>query len=235
MVGKEKERLVIEISRDEGGLYRKCLKLPPYSVLADDNENLSKYLKRPDQFLTKITNIDERINALRWLVNDCGETFVTFSLAGEKDLCTKLGAHGLQELFETLQSVKVLNLSGCGLSSAPDFSVLSSLSQLDLSQNSIKKVAQLGSHGVLEKLSLQGNPLNTVEVEQFTSLTYLKCGCDKKWQIDPRTLRKFVADDNSLEEIEVPSEFRETLQFPPYEVLKNGPNAVQSHMGQRGA
>ena len=33
MAGKEKENLVIEISRDEGGLYRKCLKLPPYSVL----------------------------------------------------------------------------------------------------------------------------------------------------------------------------------------------------------
>ena len=54
MAGKEKENLVIEISTDEGGLYRKCLKLPPYSVLADDNENqVSKYLKRPDQFLTK--------------------------------------------------------------------------------------------------------------------------------------------------------------------------------------
>ena len=230
MAGKEKENLVIEISRDEGGLYRKCLKLPPYSVLADDNGNLSKYLKRPDQFLTKIISIDERINALRWLVSDCGETFDTFSLAGEKDLCKKLGVSGLQELFETLQTVKVLNLSSCGLANTPDFSVLSSLSQLDLSQNSIKKVAQLGSHGEVKKLFLQGNPLKTVDVEQFPSLTYLQCGCDKKWQIDPRTLRKFVDAENSLEVIEVPSDFRELLQFPPYEVLKNGPNAVQSHM-----
>ena len=230
MAGKEKGNLVIEISRDEGGLYRKCLKLPPYSVLADDNENLSKYLKRPDQFLTKITSIDERINALHWLVSDCGEIFDTFSLAGEKDLCAKLGVSGLQELFETLQTVKVLNLSGCGLANTPDFNVLSSLSQLDLSQNNIKKVARLGSHGEVKKLFLQGNPLKTVDVEQFPSLTYLQCGCDKKWQIDPRTLRKFVDADNSLEEIEVPSDFREPLQFPPYEVLKNGPNAVQSHM-----
>ena len=81
--------LTIDTDMNGGELYRKQLKLPPYSVLKSDSQTLSNYLKSPDVSLNKIANTD-KIKSLNWLVSDCGKTMKTFSLADQNYMCAEL-------------------------------------------------------------------------------------------------------------------------------------------------
>ena len=171
------------------------------------------------------------MKALQWFIRDCGEMLTAFSLAGQTELCSKLGETGLEEIFRTLQEVEELILSNCGLSIVPDISILSNLSRLDISHNTIKELPLSVSHNNIVEILLQGNPLETINVEHFPNLKYLTCGCSKKWQIDPRTLRKVAQKEMKLT-FKVPDEFRNTLQFTPYEVLIAGANSIKKSYRQ---
>ena len=219
--------LVIEVNN----LYIKHLLLPRYNVIKADSETRLSYLQSPDTFLHKISDISKRKNALQWLVKDFGEKLESFSLRGQKDLCERLTVIELEQILSSLPSLKELDLSKCGLKETPDISFLLDLKSLDLSVNDIDKFSQSFSHSELARLSIHGNPIRTVDTENFCSLIELECGWDKNWRIDPRTLSRMYNEKVKLK-IKIQDAYQNFLEFPPYEKFKDGPAAIENFLNK---
>ena len=121
-----------------------------------------------------------------------------------------------EKIFKSLHDVEDLKLSNCSLPEAPPISILSSLTTLDISDNNIDTIGPSFFHYELTELNLQGNPLKTVDIEKFPSVTLLKCGHSENWQIDYKTLKRLSV---GTLEIVVPTRYQKTLEYPPHSYL----------------
>ena len=221
------QKIVIKIDKDKnnGEIYRQHLKCPPFRVIK--RNIVSDYIASPETVHSEIKDIEERIRALDWLVNNYNDMFKSFSLTGEKELCGRLAILGLEKIFSRIQSIVTLNISNCGLVTLPDIQCLPKLESLNISQNNINEFPRLFQHETLKKMYIEQTSIKVVDLDKFPCVTFLVCGSKCAWQIVPRTLRKVA---NDLLKIEVIPEGQSNLTFPPYDVLKHGSAAVASHI-----
>ena len=202
------------------------LLLPQQKILIE-NSMLIKYVKRPEKAISCIEDTDKKWEALEWLINKYGDTFRSFTLAGQADLYKKFGDRGCKEVLKKLPTIEYLNLSSCNLTTVTDISYLKELTVLNLSNNNIRELPQHFSHRTLKELDISGNKIVQVDVGDinFEHLRMLTCGSLKPWNIVSATLQAVI--DGKLN-VHVPSEYRATLLFPRYIILASGPKAINT-------
>ena len=202
------------------------LLLPPQKILFEDSL-LIDYIKNPEEAISCIADTDKKWEALEWLINKYGDTFRVFSLKGQADLYRKIVDRGYKEVFSKLSNIEHLGLSNCNLTTVIDLSYLNILKSLNLSNNNIRELPQYFSHHTLKELDISGNKIVQVDLgdANFGSLTWLRCGSLKPWNIMPPTLRAVI--DGKLK-VRVPPDYRKTLLFPKYIILESGPRAIKA-------
>ena len=106
--------------------YRQKMRLPPQAVF-DNNAELESYLKKPEKYLTCILSMQQRVEALNWLLKS---QIQKVDLSFQDWVCDKI-----EEI--SWNSVESLNLQGCGLNKLPK---LESIKELQIDQNPIEEI-----------------------------------------------------------------------------------------------
>ena len=206
--------------------YRCNLLLPQFIILEND-QLLGEYLRTPEKYISNILDIDYRCKALFWLSGQHGDSFKSFTLDGQKEVCDRVGMDGLQQILNKLPLVRILSISNCGLKTPIDVTPFANLKHLDISRNNIEELPESFCNNGLETLSICENPIAQVDPKNFVNLLLLICGSTIPWHMTYPTLRR-IADEELV--VDIPLEFQKTLLYPKYDILAAGPMAVRDYI-----
>ncbi len=203
--------------------HRECLVCPPYDILKDEAK-LERFIVAPDEQLPQLLpNATDRLFAYTCLVKIDDQHLDQINLAGLQH-----GTNGKieEEINFLLQhsncsAVKQLNLSQCHLSNMPPISGLTSLAEVDLSENDFTSMESNLSLMHLRTLNLVKVPLKHIDVDPSTlpSLEKILCG-SAVTQFISRPLLKLHAEDDQFT-IVVSKEFESNLLLPSVNMLNN--------------
>ena len=199
--------------------------------LLNDKSLLIEYIKNPEVAISCIKDIYQKVEALQWLIDNYGDTFLSFSLEGQADLYKMICDSGCTSILNQLTNIEYLNISSCNLATITDTSHLHNVKVLNLSKNSIRELPQYFSHYLynLQEFDISGNQIVQVDLgdSNFERLSLLTCGSSEPWNIVYATLRRIICGKL---EVHVPSEYRTTLLFPKYVILSSGPKAIKAFL-----
>ena len=202
--------------------------LPPKTSLLS-TDSLKAYVNNPERFLYHLSR-EDAVDSLMWLVDESTHHFLSFDLSGYQ-IVEDLGRDRLQSMLEkeSLQNIKVLNLSNVNLKIAPKINCLKQLDTVDLSQNQLTKLDYLSSHQILTKLYVEGNPISCIElnVESFPKLRYIRTGSRETHTVEKAILIRMLEGEFTLD---IPEIFRAFLKFPTYAVLCGHKHTLRKYL-----
>lgn len=197
--------------------------LYPVSQLLKDPDSLSQHLNDKILNLGRIRHVQQRQKTFYWLLRQ-NRSYDSLVLSGQQDFC-KLHFSSILK-HPSLSDIRSLYLNNCGLDNLEfrkvNFTAFTNLELLDISNNNklTEIFTTLSEHKKLEKLIFDGNHLETVEIQscrkKFPKLKYIQAGSERTTHIAMKLLE---AVSKGKPSIGIPKQYREHLDFPPYEVL----------------
>ena len=185
--------------------FQKNLLMPSYEVL--EMHHLNDYLRHPDKYLTKRTISDQRTmeDALEWLFNEESIQFnKTFSISNPALSRIDFVSYFKDYSFRMVTEISLRNcqlsqfpsLSNCHLPSIPAY-----LETLDISENNLAKVPDVGKLGALEHFIIEKNPIKIIDFDlnNFPSLSHLKFGSKQTRYVKYSLLKDILQQSVSLE------------------------------------
>ena len=211
--------------------YKDNLLIPSATMLDDPRGSLQKLLKDKTIDLKRIPNVQQRFLAIDWLFTQ-KKDFTSLRLSGQNEFC-KVKTFEKFLKHPSLQDIDTLYLDNCGLEKMPfSKNYLPNLKQLDISRNQLSDIfGTFSSHKKLEKIYVDGNPISTIRVhkikEKFPMLKYIQAGSEYTHYIDMPLLEAVAKQELA---IDITSDFRKQLNFPPYEVLSGGADSLKIYI-----
>ena len=222
------EHMVINVPE----VYRDYLLIPIWKELAGGENTLKSLLDGTRLNLQRIRIASQRYHAYLWILTEKSGVFKELSLSQDKDFCQYKSISGFLK-HPSLINISSLYLDNCRLDTIPfQKGDLVNLKLLDISENNIGEICTtLTSHQKLEKLYIDGNPIETIQIakikKNFPHLKYIQAGSENTKYIAMPVLE--VVKDGKLT-IDITKEFRTNLLLPPYEVLSGGSNSLHVYI-----
>ena len=176
--------------------------------------------KLSETYLIYISDIDDRIWALQWLLMQNFRSFETFCLASQPGLVRD---NPLVLSYVSLQNTTSLDISKCNLSQCPHLNYLHRLRSLDISYNCITTLSEIEKCRFLEHLNIVGNPIEVIDCETplFETLKTLHIGSTITKVIAPKVVKRTLEKELDLH---VPEIYRKSLLCPTYSFLSDFKN-----------
>lgn len=146
-------------------------------------------------------------------LGDCSFLQATTALT-ELDLSGSILSSDALALIGALPELRVLDLSGCGLSAIRDLSSLTELEELDLSGNSISDISALAEMTKLTSLNLQNNAVTSLSaLKNMRALVTLDLRNNRVSDLSPLyssyNLTELLLDNNNLTDLSAVAEMKQ--------------------------
>ena len=187
------QRVNIEVSTEANSFL-----FPGRHYINQGFAELSAICENPEKAIDAISDIDQKVEFLEWLLNEDLE-FKSFSLSGRPELLNSQSNRKSLNILDKwkLYNIESLVLNGCNLNEIPNLKHFSKLKHLDLSNNDITSIPNLPKHEHLETLILTGNPIETVDsdFQFFPALSRLEVGSQKTYFLGMSLLKRVAPEE----------------------------------------
>ena len=214
-------------------VYQKYLLLCPSKVLDGKTKAIKEYLETKEVNLSYISNDMQRYMALLWLLNEKEEMINVLNFSGQSNFFMDERID-VKNLFRNpkLRHVEVIYLDSCNLQNIPLCNdSLPKLKTLYLVNNKITRVQNpfFKGHPQLEKLVIDGNPINIIHIHnlrKFPKLKIIQAGSEHTHHLSPAILDAVTKKKDPLKVVIV-EEFGKFMRTPPIDILNGGPENIE--------
>ena len=198
--------------------YRHVLIMPPPCVL-NDCEMLGNYVKQPERYLVHV-KIDERDEAINWLVNEADFEFHEMDMSRMKEMFNVPESRCSQLLQgQNVKNIRTLDISHCDLGKLLDVTQLEFLETLLAAGNNLTDISTL-NHPCLKYLDVSENPIETIDLnfKDCPELVEIKVGSKETKCLSVKVLERASSDEFDFN-VTFCEEYKANIVVPPQDIV----------------